>query len=112
MSSLDLVDVGKAINDFEAAGVLQRISMGMQVQENKAYYDRLLFYKGMKKETEIFNSKMGDLETATVGYGIGKWHLCGGDDAKAKEYFDKIVAGPYWPAFGFIAAEADLARMK
>jgi len=102
----------RAKDDFEASGVLQRIRIGMQVQENKAYYDRLLFYKGLKREAEIFNPKMGDLEAATVGYGLGNWYLCTGEESKAKEYFEKIVAGPYWPAFGFIAAETDLAKMK
>jgi hypothetical protein len=25
--------------------------------------------------------------------------------------FERVVAGPYWPAFGFIAAENDLVRL-
>jgi hypothetical protein len=38
------------------------------------------------------------------------WHLNNGNKAKAKEYFGKIVAGNYWPAFGFIASEVELSR--
>jgi hypothetical protein len=30
----------------------------------------------------------------------------------AEEFFRRIVSGKYWPAFGFIAAEAELARNK
>jgi tetratricopeptide (TPR) repeat protein len=97
----------------EAAKVLDRITPQMQVKENKSYFDRLLFYKGMKKEEELVNvEKATDLEIATVGYGLGNWHLYNGNRAKAEEYFRRIVAGKYWPAFGFIAAETELARWR
>ncbi len=99
--------------DADAAKVLEKVSPQMQVKENKSYYDRLLFYKGLKKEEELVNvEKATDLEIATVGYGIGNWHLYSGNRAKAEESFRKIVAGKYWPAFGFIAAEAELAKKK
>ena len=55
--------------------------------------------------------KATDLEIATVGYGLGNWHFYNGDRARAEEYFRRIVAGKYWPAFGFIASEAELARL-
>jgi hypothetical protein len=35
-----------------------------------------------------------------------------GNTAKAREVFEKIVGGAGWNAFGFIAAEADLRRIK
>ena len=99
--------------DADAAKVLEKITPQMQVKENKSYYDRLLFYKGLKAEADLVNvEKATDLEIATVGYGIGNWHLYSGNRAKAEEYFRRIVAGKYWPAFGFIAAEAELARKK
>ncbi|MGE0130063.1 MAG: tetratricopeptide repeat protein [Blastocatellales bacterium] len=99
--------------DVDAAKVLEKITPQMQVKENKSYYDRLLFYKGLKKEEELVNvEKATDLEIATVGYGVGNWHLYNGNRAKAEEYFRKIVSGKYWPAFGFIAAESELARKK
>jgi Flp pilus assembly protein TadD len=97
----------------EAAKVLDRITPDMKVKENKSYFDRLLFYKGLKKESELVNvEKATDLEIATVGYGIGNWHLYNGNRAKAEEIFRKIVGGKYWPAFGFIASEAELSRKK
>lgn len=97
----------------EAAKVLERITPEMKVKENKSYFDRLLFYKGLKKEEELVNvEKATDLEIATVGYGLGNWHLYNGNQSKAEEIFRKIVSGKYWPAFGFIAAEAELARAK
>jgi hypothetical protein len=38
--------------------------------------------------------------------------LVNGDRTKARDIFVKVVAGPQWSAFGYIAAEADLVRMK
>ncbi|MFN0108777.1 MAG: tetratricopeptide repeat protein [Blastocatellia bacterium] len=97
----------------EAAKVLERITPGMKVKENKSYFDRLLLYKGLKKESDLVNvEKATDLEIATVGYGLGNWYLYNGNRAKAEELFRKIVGGKYWPAFGFIAAETELARKK
>lgn len=94
----------------EAARVLEHITPQMKVGENRSYFDRLLFYKGLKKESEIMHDKLTDLEIATVGYGIANWHFYHGDKARARELLQKIVSGKYWPAFGFIAAEAELSR--
>ncbi|QQS45427.1 MAG: tetratricopeptide repeat protein [Acidobacteriota bacterium] len=94
-----------------AAKVLERITPGMKVKENTSYYDRLLMYKGLKSEADLVNvEKATDLEIATLGYGVGNWHLYNGDREKAETIFRKIVSGKYWPAFGFIAAEAELSR--
>ena len=55
----------------------------------------------------------GSLEGATRGYGIGNWKLYNGDTEGALEVFRTIVgARNQWGAFGYIAAEADLARME
>ena len=97
----------------DAARILARITPTMKVKENKSYFDRLLFYQGKKQESELVNlEKATDLEIATVGYGLGNWHLYNGNRTKAEEYFRRIVSGRYWPAFGFIAAETELARKK
>jgi tetratricopeptide (TPR) repeat protein len=102
----------RAGKNAEAARALERITPDMKVEENKSYFDRLLLYKGLKKESDIISDKMTDLEIATVGYGIANWHLYNGDKTKAKELFQKITSGKYWPAFGFIAAETELTRMR
>jgi tetratricopeptide (TPR) repeat protein len=95
----------------EAARILEKITPESKVKENKSYHERLLFYKGLKQESELLNLKDAtDLDIATVGYGLGNWHLYNGNPTKATEYFRKIVGGKFWPAFGFIAAEAELAK--
>jgi hypothetical protein len=81
------------------------------VKENTAYFNRLLFYKGLKQEADLMNvEKATDTEIATLGYGVANWHLYHGNKTKAQEYFRRIVAGKAWAAFGFIAAEVELAR--
>lgn len=50
------------------------------------------------------------LDFATVGYGVGNWHRDQGREAEATALFEQIVAAGEWPAFGHLAAEAELAR--
>jgi tetratricopeptide (TPR) repeat protein len=96
----------------EAARVLERITPDMNVQEDKMYFALLLFYKGLKPESELIHPQLTDMEAATVGYGLGNWHLYNGRRAQAREVFRKIVEGKEWAAFGFISAEAELARWR
>lgn len=97
----------------DAAKVLEGISEGMKVEENTSYLKLLLFFKGLKAEDDLLTwAANSELDAATIGYGIGCWHLYSGQKEKARGFFEKIVTGRYWPAFGFIAAEAELARMK
>lgn len=97
----------------EARQVLDGIREGMAVSENTAYYRRLLLYKGILPLGDVVPGPgAGDLDVATLGYGIANWHLVRGDSATAFAMFERIVAGRYWPAFGFIAAETELARRR
>ncbi|MCJ7581775.1 MAG: tetratricopeptide repeat protein [Candidatus Aminicenantes bacterium] len=97
----------------DAIKVINNIIDGMEVEENQSYYDLLKYYKGQKSVEDLFDiEKATDLELATIGYGVGCWYLYNNDEATAKTFFEKIVETKYWPAFGFIAAEAELFRMK
>jgi tetratricopeptide (TPR) repeat protein len=97
----------------EAEKVLDPIKEGMNVLDNGAYYQRLLMYKGLRKPEEVLGSDEQDpLQIATQGYGVGNFYLVNGDTERAKAIFKRVVAGSQWAAFGFIAAEADLARMR
>jgi len=96
----------------EAAKILEGIVAGMKVVENQSYYDLLFLYKGLKTEAELeLAAKASELDFSTISYGLGCWNLFNGKTDKAKAYFEKIVEGKYWPAFGFISAEAELYRM-
>jgi dipeptidyl aminopeptidase/acylaminoacyl peptidase/tetratricopeptide (TPR) repeat protein len=96
----------------EAAEVLRPITRDLKVADNTSYFNRLLMYKGEKTPEELLGGREDPLELATYGYGIGNWYLVNGDKDRAVAVFRDVVAGPQWPAFGFIAAEADLARMR
>jgi tetratricopeptide (TPR) repeat protein len=97
----------------DAARVLVRITPQMDILENGSYHRRLLMYKGLEKpEALLDTAKADDTTIATQGYGVGNYYLVTGNPAKAREVFAKVTSGAGWNAFGYIAAEADLRRMK
>jgi tetratricopeptide (TPR) repeat protein len=96
----------------DAARVLEPIHEKMDILENDSYHKRLLMYKGVLTPEALLDTRQAtDLDLATQGYGVGNWYYYNGDEAKAKDIFEKVVSGKAWAAFGFIAAEADLERM-
>lgn len=97
----------------DAAKVLERITSSMDIIENGSYHRRLLMYKGLgKPEALLDTAKADDLTVATQGYGVGNYYYVMGDRSKAREVFDKVTSSGSWNAFGYIAAEADLRRMR
>ena len=97
----------------DAAKVLERITPKMDILENGSYHRRLLMYKGLEKpEALLDTAKADDTTIATQGYGVGNYYFVTGNTAKAREVFEKVTSGGGWNAFGYIAAEADLRRLK
>ena len=97
----------------DAAKVLARIAPNMDILENQAYHRRLLMYKGLEKPEALLDAVSPDpTQIATQGYGVANYYLVTGNTAKARQVFETIVSGAGWNAFGFIAAEADLQRLK
>ena len=97
----------------EAATVLERITPKMDILENGSYHRRLLMYKGLEKpETLLDTATADDTTIATQGYGVGNYYYVTGNTAKAREVFEKVTSGGGWNAFGYIAAEADVQRMR
>ena len=100
--------------DTEAADVLVPIRRDMTVIENDTYHRLLLLYKGeLPVDSVLTVGPTGEMSVtdATGAYGVGNWHLYNGRRAEAERVFRRIVAGGQWGAFGYIAAEAELARM-
>lgn len=82
-------------------------------QTNNAYRQRLRLYRGeIGPETVITPADTGDVAVATLSYGIGNWYLVRRDTARARSWFERAIASGGWPAFGFMAAEADLRRIQ
>jgi len=101
--------------DKEAADVLVPIRREMNVIENDTYHRLLLLYKGeLPVDSVLTAGPTGEMSVtdATGAYGVGNWHLYNGRRAEAERVFRRIVAGGQWGAFGYIAAEAELARMR
>jgi len=102
--------------DAEAAKVLEPITADMPVIENGSYHTLLMMYKGVTTaDTLVEASKAEALDTVTIGYGVANWHLYSGSRDAAVKLLQSIVDGnarSQWAGFGYIAAEADLARLR
>jgi len=100
-------------HDGEAGNVLEPITAGMDIIENGSYHKLLLMYKGESDADALLASaKAGGIDAVTIGYGVGNWHLYNGRRDRALQIFRDVVernAGQ-WPAFGYIAAEAEISR--
>ena len=101
--------------DQEAAGSVANIGRTMNVVENDTYHRLLLMYKGvLPADSVLAVGPTGEMSVtdATAAYGIANWHLYNGRRAEAERLFRRIIAGGQWGSFGYIAAEAELARMS
>ena len=97
----------------EARKVLEPIVAGMDVIENGSYYKLLLMYKGLQDADSLVAAAAGSsLDAVTIGYGVANWHFYNGRRAEGAAGFRKIVDAHQrqWPAFGYVAAEAELAH--
>ncbi len=104
--------------DEVAEETLGMIKEDMDIRENEGYFERLLMYKGMVEPQQLLRLDEDipladrDLTMATEGYGVGNFYISNGKQAEGIKVMEDIVEGRHWAAFGYIAAEADLARMK
>jgi tetratricopeptide (TPR) repeat protein len=105
------MSLSRAGRGAEAKAMLDRHPDSLKT--TAAYAQRLKLYRGEYGPEKVFlPSDTSDVNVATLSYGIGNWYLVKGDTLKAKEWFAKSIASGGWPAFGFIASEAELRRLK
>lgn len=100
-----------------AAALLAPIARNLDIIENDAYHRVLLVAKGELSEEQTLGSGAEGVEGATTDratllHGLGALALIRGDLDLARVRFEECMKAGAWPAFGFIAAEAELARMK
>lgn len=95
----------------EAEKVLQPISISMDVVASVPYHKLLLMESGEIAPQELTQQDPNSVDGVTILYGIGSWYYDGGQPEKAVPFWERVVHGSQWPAFGYIAAEADLARV-
>jgi tetratricopeptide (TPR) repeat protein len=92
---------------------LREAANNMEIVENHDYYDILIMYK-TGDDTKLVEKTQNQqaFNNATLGFALGTYYQLKGDKSKAKELFEKVVAGNQWSSFGYIAAETELAKMK
>ncbi|HMO13917.1 MAG TPA: tetratricopeptide repeat protein [Pirellulaceae bacterium] len=99
----------------EAEQLLAEVSDDWEVIENSAYLRRIRMYQGKLLPQDLLpenGRQLSDLDLATYGYGVGCWLWLEGDSEKAEAMWRKVVDGANWAPFGFIAAEAEIARIQ
>jgi len=105
---MSLMRAGRA---QEAAAMLARRPDSLPT--TVAYARRLRLYRGeIAPEALLTPADTADIDVATLAFGLGNWYLVRGDTARARSYFERSIRSGGWPAFGFIASEAELARLR
>ena len=118
LDSADRATIARMQREFAQGGLDLRLTTFKRPVrlDYPTYRDLLLVFKGVLSAEAVLTaaSAGGDGTTAfaTVGYGIAAWHLLNDRPADAERLLRRIIAGGQWPAFGFIAAESDLRRMR
>ena len=105
-----LYSIKRRMGDEEgAAKVLDVITADMNIIENFSYYKLCLFYKGEIDVQELIGDGEDTPSGASAAYGLANWYYYTGQLDKAQQHLEALVATDSWAAFGFIAAEVDLA---
>ena len=90
-------------------------ALAPEVIESGAYLELLRLYARAEENPDEALPELGPgtVEGAALGYGVGDFLLYNGHPDRAREVFREILSDrDQWAAFGYIAAEADLARME
>ena len=94
----------------DANAILIPITRDMDVIEDESYHKLLMLYKG-----EITADQLVPLDTLVAitdvagAYGVAAWHGYQGRPQDAAALTRRILATGQWPAFAYLAAEADVA---
>jgi dipeptidyl aminopeptidase/acylaminoacyl peptidase/TolA-binding protein len=96
----------------EAERLLAGIARDPKVAESASYQELLLLYKKEKTPRDVLARAAAGLDHPTLVFGVGDFHLVNGNRAEAMALFREAVRGPQWAAFGYLAAEAALARKE
>lgn len=105
------MSLSRAGRGAEAKAMLDRRPDSLPA--TNAYAQRLKLYRGqIAPDAVVTAADTTDVAVATLSYGLGNWYLVRADSARARSWFERAIASGGWPAFGFILAERELARMR
>lgn len=97
----------------EAQAMLAGHSDTLRVTSGAAYARRIRLYRGAITPEQVLTPADTDgITVATLAFGVGNWLLARGDTTAARRWFMRATQTDGWPAFGFIAAEAELRRPR
>ncbi len=100
--------------DADARSAIAFSSDSVKLLENDGYLALLRLYSGALSESDVMpQTPAGEMDVAnsTTAFGVSMWHLLNGRRDEAAEIWRRVVDGGQWPAFGSLAAEAELAQM-
>lgn len=95
----------------EADKILGPISIDLDVRQNVAYHKLLLMYEGEIAPEELQRENPNTTDGATLLYGVGNWQFVSGRTDRALPLWRQILDGNQAFSFGYIAAEAEVARL-
>jgi tetratricopeptide (TPR) repeat protein len=99
--------------DARADSLLADLPAESEVIESGSYRDVLLLHRGERTAEDLLGPTGSDatLGSTTTAYGVGAWHYVNGRRDDAYDLWERVLTGvDQWPAFGYLAAEAELAR--
>jgi membrane dipeptidase len=101
--------------DADARAVLVQFSSATRLIENDSYKTLLLLFKGEitpDSALRVAGTDSATVPFVTIGYGVASWLQLNGRAGEAAGLLTRILNGGQWPAFGYVAAEADMARLR
>ena len=96
----------------DANAVLVPITRDVDVIEDEAYHRLLLMYKGELPVDSLVPPVPAPVTDVAGAYGVANWYLYNRRTDEAERLYRRILARGQWPAFGYIAAEADLVALQ
>jgi tetratricopeptide (TPR) repeat protein len=95
----------------EAEKLLEPISIDLEVVDSVAHHKLLLMYEGEIAPEELVKQDANTTDGATILYAIGNWYFINGQPDRANPLWRKILDGSQAFSFGYVAAEAEMARL-
>lgn len=105
------MSLSRAGRHDEAKAMLDR---RLEKPVTNAYARRLQLYRGeIGPDAVVTAADTDGVQVSTLSFGLGNWYLLRGDKAQARRWFERSMqSAEGWPAFGFIASEAELKRIQ
>ena len=100
------VSLLRAGRQEEARSILEVVGRYPDVIENVAYLELIQLYRGELKAGALLARKE---RNAALEYGLSRYLIRLGAGVDGEESLVQLTRRPEWPAFGVLAAEADLA---